>query len=39
MDNSNIKKQFLCVGLICVDIINHVEAYPAEDSDNRFEIE
>ncbi|CAD5120411.1 DgyrCDS8977 [Dimorphilus gyrociliatus] len=29
------KKNFLCVGLICVDIMNHVEKFPTEDSDNR----
>ncbi|XP_065538129.1 ketohexokinase isoform X3 [Lathamus discolor] len=29
------EKRILCVGLVCLDIINVVEAYPSEDSDIR----
>ncbi|KAK4825042.1 hypothetical protein QYF61_023046 [Mycteria americana] len=29
------EKRILCVGLVCLDIISVVEAYPAEDSDTR----
>ncbi|XP_055666973.1 ketohexokinase isoform X1 [Falco peregrinus] len=29
------EKRILCVGLVCLDIISVVEAYPAEDSDIR----
>ncbi|NXD87716.1 KHK Ketohexokinase, partial [Halcyon senegalensis] len=29
-------KRILCVGLVCLDIISVVEAYPAEDSDSRY---
>ncbi|NXI36731.1 KHK Ketohexokinase, partial [Galbula dea] len=29
------EKRILCVGLVCLDIISVVEAYPAEDSDSR----
>ncbi|XP_064304509.1 ketohexokinase isoform X2 [Phalacrocorax carbo] len=29
------EKQILCVGLVCLDIISVVRAYPAEDSDTR----
>ncbi|VDN32886.1 unnamed protein product [Gongylonema pulchrum] len=30
-----MSKQILVVGLTCVDIINYVTSYPAEDSDSR----
>ncbi|XP_072714186.1 ketohexokinase isoform X4 [Ciconia boyciana] len=30
------EKRILCVGLVCLDIISVVEAYPAEDSDTSF---
>lgn len=30
------EKRILCVGLVCLDIISVVEAYPAEDSDIRY---
>ncbi|XP_064304511.1 ketohexokinase isoform X4 [Phalacrocorax carbo] len=30
------EKQILCVGLVCLDIISVVRAYPAEDSDTSF---
>ncbi|XP_055666975.1 ketohexokinase isoform X3 [Falco peregrinus] len=30
------EKRILCVGLVCLDIISVVEAYPAEDSDISF---
>ena len=30
------EKRILCVGLVCLDIISVVEAYPAEDSDTRY---
>ncbi|KAM6272757.1 LOW QUALITY PROTEIN: ketohexokinase [Spheniscus humboldti] len=29
------EKRILCVGLVCLDIVSVVEAYPAEDSDTR----
>ncbi|KAI4791611.1 hypothetical protein KUCAC02_033906 [Chaenocephalus aceratus] len=29
------KKKILCVGLVCLDIINVVEKYPEEDTDSR----
>ncbi|XP_041265922.1 ketohexokinase-like [Onychostruthus taczanowskii] len=29
------KRRILCVGLVCLDIISVVEAFPAEDSDTR----
>ncbi|NXX76893.1 KHK Ketohexokinase, partial [Urocolius indicus] len=29
------QKRILCVGLVCLDVISVVEAYPAEDSDTR----
>ncbi|XP_062419714.1 ketohexokinase isoform X6 [Pungitius pungitius] len=29
------KKKILCVGLVCLDIINVVDKYPEEDSDSR----
>ncbi|XP_066851386.1 ketohexokinase isoform X6 [Anser cygnoides] len=29
------EKRILCVGLVCLDIISVVEAYPAEDTDTR----
>ncbi|XP_041817895.1 ketohexokinase isoform X2 [Chelmon rostratus] len=29
------KKKILCVGLVCLDIINVVDKYPEEDTDNR----
>ncbi|XP_068792676.1 ketohexokinase isoform X2 [Struthio camelus] len=29
------RKRILCVGLVCLDIISVVEAYPAEDTDTR----
>ncbi|XP_068025960.1 ketohexokinase isoform X3 [Melanerpes formicivorus] len=29
------EKRIMCVGLVCLDIISVVEAYPAEDSDSR----
>ncbi|XP_039971382.1 ketohexokinase isoform X1 [Xiphias gladius] len=29
------KKKVLCVGLVCLDIINVVDKYPEEDTDNR----
>lgn len=28
-------QRILVVGLTCVDIVNYVKAYPAEDSDSR----
>ncbi|XP_069371285.1 ketohexokinase isoform X4 [Paralichthys olivaceus] len=31
----NQKKKILCVGLVCLDIINVVEKYPEEDTDSR----
>uniref|UniRef100_A0A8B9CNF4 Ketohexokinase n=1 Tax=Anser brachyrhynchus TaxID=132585 RepID=A0A8B9CNF4_9AVES len=30
------EKRILCVGLVCLDIISVVEAYPAEDTDTRY---
>lgn len=30
------KKRILCVGLVCLDIITVVPAYPAEDTDTRY---
>lgn len=32
------EKRVLCVGLVCLDIISVVEAYPAEDSDTRYRV-
>ncbi|RLV85267.1 hypothetical protein DV515_00016137 [Chloebia gouldiae] len=29
------KRRIMCVGLVCLDIISVVEAFPAEDSDTR----
>lgn len=29
-------KKILCVGLVCLDIINVVEKYPEEDTDSRL---
>ena len=29
------EKRILCVGLVCLDVISVVDAYPAEDSDTR----
>lgn len=29
------QNEILCVGLVCVDIISEVDAYPAEDTDQR----
>ncbi|XP_063278344.1 ketohexokinase isoform X1 [Prinia subflava] len=30
------KRRIMCVGLVCLDIISVVEAFPAEDSDTRY---
>jgi len=30
------QKKVLCVGLVCLDIINVVDKYPEEDSDSRL---
>lgn len=30
------EKRIMCVGLVCLDIISVVEAFPAEDSDTRY---
>lgn len=30
------QKKILCVGLVCLDIINVVDKYPEEDSDSRL---
>lgn len=30
------QKKILCVGLVCLDIINVVDKYPEEDTDNRL---
>lgn len=30
------QKKILCVGLVCLDIINVVEKYPEEDTDSRL---
>lgn len=29
-------KKILCIGLVCLDIINVVDKYPEEDTDSRF---
>uniref|UniRef100_A0A915BYH4 Carbohydrate kinase PfkB domain-containing protein n=2 Tax=Parascaris univalens TaxID=6257 RepID=A0A915BYH4_PARUN len=31
-----MRKRILVVGLVCIDIINYVDAYPIEDSDKRI---
>lgn len=30
-----IKPKILCVGLVCIDIVQTVEKFPEEDSDSR----
>lgn len=30
------QRRIMCVGLVCLDIISVVEAFPAEDSDTRY---
>lgn len=30
------QKKILCVGLVCLDIINVVDKYPEEDTDSRL---
>lgn len=30
------QQKILCVGLVCLDIINVVEKYPEEDTDSRL---
>lgn len=30
------EKRILCVGLVCLDVISVVDAYPAEDTDTRY---
>lgn len=30
------QKKVLCVGLVCLDIINVVDKYPEEDTDSRL---
>ena len=29
-------KKILCIGLVCLDIINVLDKYPEEDTDNRL---
>lgn len=35
MDRKTREKKILCVGLVCLDIINVVDKYPEEDTDSR----
>ena len=34
-ENMEEQKKILCVGLVCLDIINVVDKYPEEDTDSR----